>query len=75
MKSVSLPSSAYNDAGTIEHGDRCRYDAALLTDDYEIIVINDGSSDHRRGLGGVEAELSRLGGTPPEEPGIWWGFT
>src|SRR5689334_7255622 len=54
--SISVFFPAYNDAGTIASlvvlADKTLRD---LTDDYEIIVVNDGSADH---TGDVLAELA-----------------
>ncbi len=57
LKSVSVFFPAYNDAGTIATMIiRAAQTLPLVTDDYEIIVINDGSTDD---TGAVLAEMGR----------------
>jgi glycosyltransferase involved in cell wall biosynthesis len=58
VHSLSILFPAYNDAGTIASMVvTARMTAARLTDDFEIIVVNDGSQDH---TGEVLSELAAL---------------
>lgn len=58
LKSVSAVFPAYNDAGTIPSMVIMAFKALpQVTDDYEVVVVNDGSQDY---TGEVLAELERL---------------
>ena len=58
LPSVSAVFPAYNDAGTIPSMVICAMRTLpLITDDYEVVVVNDGSADH---TAEVLNELARL---------------
>ena len=58
LPSVTTVFPAYNDAGTIPSMVICAMRTLpLITDDYEVVVVNDGSRDH---TAEVLDELARL---------------